>query len=381
MAIDIAQFQRAHQAFNNLLVEETGEPFNGFDNEYLFRQEIHYKNDVHINGTDAIGIDNWNSWSTGEGKILKAVRKACLPAISHNLLEHRYGGPLDRVKTDDEIHGLESALVAFLKPPPGSPGLGDRFDIFADYLRSHKLGCQWPFVCYLLFLYDSRHFFPIRPTRFEALLRFYRIDAKIAGYVEWSRYTTLLDLADELKDRLAHHGTPNMIEIQSYMWMVSSLIDGIDMHAPVETKPDFAEEATRRIRTAERREQIGILGEKYVYDQEYSHLQDSGCQHLAARVRMISIEGDDTGYDILSFGDNGDERHIEVKTTTYSRDVDNGFWLTQNEQSRARDDKQWRIYRVWNIDSIPELEDLGNIIREPSKNWMSTASSFYFQKI
>jgi len=59
-------------------------------------------------------------------------------------------------------------------------------------------------------------------------------------------------------------------------------------------------------------------------------LEDNGKAELAKKARHVSREdGDGAGYDILSFDLSGNEKYIEVKTT--SDDINTPFIVTKNE--------------------------------------------------
>jgi len=91
----------------------------------------------------------------------------------------------------------------------------------------------------------------------------------------------------------------------------------------------------------------------------------------------VSIEGDDSGFDIRSFETDGREFHIEVKTTSRSVADDLGFWISQSEVDRAKKDASWVIYRVCDIDLSPSCENLGNLLRCGSEEWRLAASGVY----
>ena len=66
-----------------------------------------------------------------------------------------------------------------------------------------------------------------------------------------------------------------------------------------------------------RNRELGKLGEERIFLSEQARLAHAGRKDLARKVKWISKEeGDGAGYDILSFGESGDERLLEVKTTT-----------------------------------------------------------------
>jgi hypothetical protein len=385
--IDDLRFHLAHQAFLQHMQANTpnGEPFNNFEHPFLLLDEVDYKREALALGRRALQLGQWPGRRSEVGAILEAIREACSRKVSDNLLEHRYGPEggsykaLYRVKTQDRIKGLEDALFDFFLGGGLDPdSFGPRFDRFADYLRANSLGCHWDFVAYLAFLSNPQRYFPIRPTHFDRLLRFYGIPRSIEGHVTWERYCVLLDLAEELKERLALYGTADAIEIQSYMWVVGYLLK--DGKVPEHGAPpqfEYGQELTKRVKAASEKERIGLQGERYVFDKEVERLKQAGKDDLAAKVRIIAVEEGSLGFDVLSYTPDARELHIEAKTTTRSPTNDSGFWLSENEKQVAEQDDRWVVYRVWNIDTTPSHKNLGNIVRETSGEWELAPSTWY----
>lgn len=208
---DRDKFALAHRMFlDHMYAKSGGTHFVSFHHPFLRDDEIKYKWRVYADASDAIAFNKWERWKRTPGRIIKAVRLACNPKISENLLEHRYGpqgnsdSPLHRVHASHDISSLEAALFTFMHGGKMTPDeFGVRFDAFAEYLRANKLGCKWPLLAYLAFLRSPECYFPILPGAFQRVLHFYGIDTQLAGKVEWSRYRTLLLVADEVKERLA----------------------------------------------------------------------------------------------------------------------------------------------------------------------------------
>jgi hypothetical protein len=385
--IDPVKFAIAHEAFlQRMEAKSNGIPFVNFQHPFLIDDEIAYKWKVYADAKDILQLSKWAKWKATPGKILDLVKDACKPTISQNLLEHKYGfensseGALYKVTTSDEIIGLENQLFDFFlggKPTPDEFAI--RFDNFADYLRSNHLGCNWAFIAYLSFLLQPQVYFPIRPSHFEKLLKFYGIEQNISGFVSWERYSILLELAESLKSRLAIYGTLDSIEIQSYMWVVSYLV--AEQIAEVMPAPqiDFNVELENRIKRATEKERIGLLGEQFIYEQEKSKLNRVSRQDLANKVKIVSPQSD-FGYDILSFDEHGQEIHVEVKTTSKSENNDDGFWLSDYEKQLAEKDSHWKLYRVWNINAEPHFENLGNIFVENLEHWQALPSNWYVKR-
>jgi Domain of unknown function (DUF3883) len=381
--IDAERFEIAHEAFKRYLMSHSnGTPFTSFEHPFLLKTEIDYKLQVYLDANRALRPDKWQHWKHNNGLIVKATQEACSPKISANLLEHRYGmersseAPLYKVKGTRQVAELERQLFDFFTGDSTPDKFGPRFDNLASYLRENRLGCKWAFLAYLAFLFCKERYFPILPSRFDRLLNYYGNKESIAGYVSWERYSMLLELAELLRSKLAMYGRAKAIEVQSYMWVVSYIIEHGRMERANTVEPDFNSELENRVRRARERERIGLLGEELIFRQEKTRLKKSGRIDLAEKVRLVSSD-DDYSYDILSFMLDGSELHIEVKTTTRSAINDNGFWLSESERLTARDDEHWAIYRVWNIDSQPSLENLGNIVLRGNDRWDLNASSWH----
>ena len=360
--------------------KEGGVPFTCFGHPTLVDTEIEYKWQIRHEGRTQLQLHRWSRWSPGTGRILQAAKDACHGNVSRNLLEHRFGAkgnsdsPLYRVDDAVAIRELESQLRDFLLGGSPQPeDIGPRFDRFAEFLRAEKLGCKWPFLAYLLFLLRPQTFFPILPGRFDRLLEFYGLPPVLSGRVEWTKYLLVLQLADLLRDLLAAYGVANAVEVQSYMWVVSYLVARPGpLSAPT---IDLAAELRARERRAAERERIGLAGEVYVYRTQVEKLRAAGRPDLATRVTFVSLDDPSAGFDIKSFKSDGEELHIEVKTTSRSTALDIGFWLTNLEHKRGGADPDWTVYRVCDIDNTPYCHELGNIVQSMPLGWSIGAGS------
>lgn len=109
-------------------------------------------------------------------------------------------------------------------------------------------------------------------------------------------------------------------------------------------KPDYD-------KIANAKKGLGERGEKLVLEMEIRRLTDGGYQELAEKVDQISKRNDRAGYDILSFEFDTRERHIEVKSTVLKPDKLH-FYLTDNELQTAKEDDNYFIYVVFEIDTL-----------------------------
>jgi hypothetical protein len=69
---------------------------------------------------------------------------------------------------------------------------------------------------------------------------------------------------------------------------------------------------------------------------------------------LATTRGDGTGFDILSFEGTGQERLIEVKTTSYGCRAP--FFVTRNElEVSKRKAQEYYLYRIFNFRRLPKL--------------------------
>ena len=103
---------------------------------------------------------------------------------------------------------------------------------------------------------------------------------------------------------------------------------------------------------------LGAAGEEFVVQFEHWRLVELNQHRLADRVVHVSRDqGDGLGYDVLSFDANGQERYIEVKTTSFGRDTP--FFVSQRELSLSKNAApHFHLYRLFEFRRAPRLFDL-----------------------
>ncbi|VVB90060.1 Uncharacterised protein [uncultured archaeon] len=105
-------------------------------------------------------------------------------------------------------------------------------------------------------------------------------------------------------------------------------------------KTDYAEEN-------EKNQKTGKKGERLVFREEKKYLEKIGRMDLIKKLKHISNEDDSAGYDILSFDEKGNEKYIEVKSTTSKVSNVHHFNISSNEYEKGRKIKNYHIYFVF----------------------------------
>ncbi len=109
---------------------------------------------------------------------------------------------------------------------------------------------------------------------------------------------------------------------------------------------------------------LGRRGEAFVMELEHRRLWEAGARRLADRIEHVShTRGDSLGYDIASFDQDGAERLIEVKTTSFG--MMTPFFASKREVAVSEQcAEQYRLYRVFKFGVQPKLFVLPGALRD-----------------
>ncbi|MBI2847139.1 MAG: DUF3883 domain-containing protein [Chloroflexi bacterium] len=120
-----------------------------------------------------------------------------------------------------------------------------------------------------------------------------------------------------------------------------------DRHIPLPRINYLAMEAGNR--------SLGRAGEEFVVRFEVARLTAVRQERLAAQIEHVAVtRGDGAGYDVLSYETTGQERLIEVKTTSYGPQTP--FFVTRNELAVSHDRAAgYHLYRVFSFRKTPRL--------------------------
>jgi|SRR5680860_253488 len=143
-----------------------------------------------------------------------------------------------------------------------------------------------------------------------------------------------------------------------------------------EPQPGFLTRLVRKFDPAKRdarNRELGSLGEERVLLSEIARLTSSGRKDLAGKVRWITEEdGDGAGFDILSFSRTGQERLLEVKTTSGHKQTP--FYISENERSLSVErPTEFRLVRLYDFVKTPKAFEL----IPPLENSVTLKASIY----
>lgn len=233
VVVNEEQFKKAHSLFEEKLqTESNGIPFTDFNHPVLLNEEINYKREVVKKTSHLRSLDNLHQLIKTKGDLIGKLKEVCSPSVSKNLIMGtNYGidgssaASLHLVKEEFVLEYEKILFEFFTFANNSQEEFGKKFDELISFLQKHDLKTDWRFLAYLAFIANPEKYFPIQPTLFEKLLQFYGNQYKYRASYSWKLYSILLELGEILKIKLAKYGKLDAIQIQSYMWVVSKLLD------------------------------------------------------------------------------------------------------------------------------------------------------------
>jgi len=183
--------------------------------------------------------------------------------------------------------------------------------------------------------------------------------------VDWVRQNPLLDQHASAAAE-APASTPEHVNYERFQ--VGSPVLGRPRGFVAADAPDTYGQQPRvaRIRDYAAREahnsSLGRAGEELVVKFEQYRLTKAGLNRLAEKVEHVSkTQGDGLGFDVLSFTESGAERFIEVKTTTFAREMP--FFASSSEIRFAqRCADRFSLYRLFEFRKSPKCFELAGPI-------------------
>jgi len=125
-----------------------------------------------------------------------------------------------------------------------------------------------------------------------------------------------------------------------------------------------------------RNQSLGLAGEEFILRFEHERLDRAKKSNLANQIRHIAaLEGDQAGYDILSFETDGRKRLIEVKTTRFGQMTP--FFASRAEVNFSKSSqREYQLYRLYRFKIDPKLYVLPGSLNQTCRLDAVTYSAF-----
>ena len=229
--IDLIEFQKAFERFQELTIAKSGHQFETF-HDGLAAEES-YKPRLRDLAISLLCTEEWADGDIGTGKILNRTINAI--EIQENrgdrtnnlvLWQNRYGHAnrdhrlfLDAVSNPNLCREIESLLYGLYRTDADEGALFDQL--------SELTGGKYPLLAYLYFLKDMDRFMPIQPTGFDQAFHALGIDFSTKQQCNWVNYNTYNETLDGLRKFIAASAAVEnvrLIDAHSFCWIFWTLV-------------------------------------------------------------------------------------------------------------------------------------------------------------
>jgi hypothetical protein len=195
----------------------------GFYGAKYLEWERNYKREAHESWEKTLGAAELRRLLR-EGEWVEAASRAVRIESRTNLLFSFEKMALrDAVKSERGARAFSEGILALLH---GRGALDARFEAWVETVaglpRRQTRVLTWPVVTVFPFLADpSTHVF-LKPNVTRNAARAYGVDFAYASRPSWPTYASLLAFAEEVRGDLADLAPRDMIDIQSFIWVLGS---------------------------------------------------------------------------------------------------------------------------------------------------------------
>ena len=284
--------------------------------------------------------------------LLDAAKKEDIGSIRENPLSPMFKGKILSTYYPDKYlnifanEHLEYFLDKLKIPYEEAQDEIDKRQLLIDFKNKDEVMSEWTIYEFSKFLYDSFG----RPSRKE------NAPEALKEYIESSRdYPKIKEVNAEFVDLRINPENPEVKTGKTKR---------------VGRTIDFEKENKNH-------KLLGNRGELIVFNLEKQYLRDIGRKDLAGQIDWVSKRDDSLGYDILSFEESGEEKHIEVKATTYSPDSYATFLISSNQYEKAKTLPNYYFYIVFNAKSkTPKVWKIKNPVNYENKGLTLTPINY-----
>ena len=201
---------------------------DGFLDAQYALQERHWKWSRHELWRDTVSADGFRALVTtspeSAARLIGQMIQSQAPPLQPQS---------EMVAMRDGVHRPEHAAVYFstladlLEAPSLTPEV---FESHLQALTSLPLPgsgnlAKWTSVTIIPFLVQpTRHMF-LKPSRTKEITRRLGVDIRYSSTPKWETYKRLLDFSNDLLEFLKPHGAKDMIDVQSFIWAITSVDD------------------------------------------------------------------------------------------------------------------------------------------------------------
>lgn len=399
--ISLRKFGEVFNDFPAFVLNESGgKSFIGFSDGYLHERES-YKEELREESLSILKTSEWDNEWIGNGEILKRIIQTFNLENNNLVGTRREFGPhsvphrkmIQAIEDGTNLKILEKILFDFFTLSK------DPEEIFKTLVE--LIGKQYSVIAFLFFLKNDRQYLPISTTNFEYAFKTLGCDLALSRKCSWENYKSYLGVISQVKDSLEDRMNQNinLIDAHSFCWLIGyndryqewlkgrllpetrivfNAYEIVPVNNSSNQKRSTPNDTNRDgnidwDKENKRKRMKGRRAEELVMDYERQRLSEAGKKVLSAKVEDYSTKYS-KGFDILSWNEDGTERNIEVKSSSY-----NGFIITRNELYKSETNPNYWVYivnekknevQIKKIKS-PSLKNVGHFRLEPKDYYVT----------
>ena len=196
---------------------------DGFRDETYFAWERDYKWEAHQRWEEQLGRGTFRSLLKAGEYAEIASRAVRVESRTNLLFSFEKMALRDAVKSPAGARGFAEGLYDFLHGP-GSPSrrFGRWCDAVGSLPRRQTRVLTWPVVTVFGFFAQPDEHIYLKPTATRTAAGLYGFDFRYTSRPSWETYASLLEFADVIRRDLRDLRPRDMIDVQSFMWVVGS---------------------------------------------------------------------------------------------------------------------------------------------------------------
>jgi hypothetical protein len=195
----------------------------GYQGKKYLAWERDYKWNAHLAWIDKLNKQTFkNLLDTGEYLEI-AKRAVTLESKTNLLFSFEKMALRDAVKTTNSAKIFAEGLYSYIY---GNGSLRTKFEQYRDMIASLPVRqtrvLTWPVLTIFGFIADPSIHIYLKPTVTKRAAEKYKFDFHYSSKPSWETYSSLLDFAEVVKKNTARYIPRDMIDIQSFIWILGS---------------------------------------------------------------------------------------------------------------------------------------------------------------
>jgi len=195
----------------------------GFKDQTYKEWERNYKWNAHVQWAEQLNPEEFSRLLSAEQYVEIANRAVRIETKTNLLFSFEKMALRDAVRTPSSAKAFAIGLFNYLY---GKESLRQRFEKFIEVVehlpRKQTRVLTWPLVTVFGFIAKPEEFIFLKPKVTKIAAEKYAYDFYYGSRPNWETYESLLGLANQVEKDLADWKPNDMIDIQSFLWVLGS---------------------------------------------------------------------------------------------------------------------------------------------------------------